>query len=97
MANTDATSRKLSGPPIPDSSSSAPPVPAAIPPGTGRPISTTEAKNVFKELDDFTGPVIKRDFILTPPEKVEVTVQGTPADPTDIVTGHAVRKVLSAL
>jgi len=54
-------------------------------------------KNVFKELDDFTGPVIKRDFILTPPEKVEVTVQGTPADPTDIVTGHAVRKVLSAL
>ena len=54
-------------------------------------------KNVFKELDDFTGPVIKRDFILTPPEKVEVTVQGTSADPTDIVTGHAVQKVLSTL
>jgi len=54
-------------------------------------------KNVFKELDDFTGPVIKRDFILTPPDKVEVTVQGTSADPSDIVTGHAVQKVLSTL
>jgi hypothetical protein len=54
-------------------------------------------KNVFKELDDFTGPVIKRDFILTPPDKVEVTVQGASADPSDIVRGHAVQKVLSTL
>jgi len=54
-------------------------------------------KNVFKELDDFTGPVIKRDFILTPPDKVEVTVQGTSADPSDIVTGHTVQKTLSTL
>jgi hypothetical protein len=53
--------------------------------------------NVFKELDDFTGPIIKRDFTIQAPDWVEVTVQGTKSDPSDITTGHKVKRQLSAL
>jgi hypothetical protein len=53
--------------------------------------------NTFKEVDDFTGPIIKRDFTLSAPDWIEVTVQGTKSDPTDIVTGHKVKRKLSAL
>jgi hypothetical protein len=53
--------------------------------------------NTFKEVDDFTGPIIKRDFTLSAPDWIEVTVQGTKSDPTDIVTGHKVKRQLSAL
>jgi hypothetical protein len=53
--------------------------------------------NTFKEADDFTGPIIKRDFTLSAPDWIEVTVQGTKSDPTDIVTGHKVKRQLSAL
>ena len=51
--------------------------------------------NQFLELDSFTGPIIKRDFIISPPDWIEVTVQGTKTDPTDIVTGHKVKRQLS--
>jgi len=44
----------------------------------------------IQEVDDFTGPIIKRDFTLSAPDWIEVTVQGTKSDPTDIVTGHKV-------
>ena len=44
-------------------------------------------KNTFRELDDFTGPIIKRNFKIEAPDLIIVTVQGTPADPSDIVTG----------
>ena len=53
--------------------------------------------NSFKELDNFTGPIIKRDFTLSAPDWIEVTVQGTKSDPTDIVIGHKVKRQLSAL
>jgi hypothetical protein len=53
--------------------------------------------NAFKELDNFTGPIIKRDFTLSAPDWIEVTVQGTKSDPSDIVTGHKVKRQLSAL
>jgi hypothetical protein len=53
--------------------------------------------NAFKELDNFTGPIIKRDFTLSNPDWIEVTVQGTKSDPTDIVTGHKVKRQLSTL
>jgi hypothetical protein len=53
--------------------------------------------NVFKELDDYTGPIIKRDFTIQPPDWVEVTVQGTTSDPSDITTGHKVKRQLSAI
>jgi hypothetical protein len=53
--------------------------------------------NTFKEVDDFTGPIIKRDFVLSAPDWIEVIVQGTKSDPTDIVTGHEVKRQLSAL
>jgi hypothetical protein len=53
--------------------------------------------NKFLELDSFTGPIIKRDFTVSPPDWIVVTVQGTKADPTDIVTGHTVKRQLSAL
>ena len=53
--------------------------------------------NTFKEVDDFTGPIIKRDFTLSAPDWIEVTVQGTKSNPTDIVTGHKVKRQLSAL
>ena len=51
----------------------------------------------FKEVDDFTGPVIKRNFRLTTPDWIEVQVQGTAADPSDIVNGHPEKRHLSAL
>ena len=54
-------------------------------------------QNQFRELDDFTGPVIKREFMLSAPDWVEVTVQGTKSDPSDIQTGHRVRRRLSEL
>jgi hypothetical protein len=54
-------------------------------------------KNQFQELDDFTGPVIKREFTPSAPDWVEVTVQGTKSDPSDIQTGHKVRRRLSEL
>ncbi len=53
--------------------------------------------NAFKEVDSFTGPVVKRDFTLAAPDWIEVTVQGTKSDPTDIVTGHKVTRRLSQL
>ena len=53
--------------------------------------------NTFKQVDDFTGPIIKRDFVLSAPDWIEITVQGTKSDPTDIVTGHPVKRQLSAL
>src|SRR2546421_12284296 len=36
-------------------------------------------RNIFKELDDFTGPVIKRNFQITAPDWVHVVVQGKPS------------------
>ena len=46
-------------------------------------------RNTFKEVDDFTGPIIKRNFKLTAPDRIEVIVQGTAADPMDITKGHS--------
>lgn len=54
-------------------------------------------KNAFQELDDFTGPIIARDFTLSAPDWVEVMVQGTKSDPSDIQTGHKVKRRLSSL
>jgi hypothetical protein len=51
----------------------------------------------FKEVDDFTGPVIKRNFKLTAPDWIEVQVQGTAANPSDITNGHSEKRRLSAL
>jgi hypothetical protein len=51
----------------------------------------------FKEVDDFTGPIIKRNFKLTAPDWIEVQVQGTAADPSDITNGHSEKRRLSAL
>jgi hypothetical protein len=53
--------------------------------------------NLFKELDDYTGPIITRDFTIGAPDWIEVMVQGTKSDPIDIQTGHKVRRQLSAL
>jgi hypothetical protein len=53
--------------------------------------------NTLREVDDFTGPIIKRDFTLSAPDWIEVTVQGTKSDSADIETGHKVRRQLSAL
>jgi len=53
--------------------------------------------STFKEVDDFTGPIIKRDFTLSAPDWIEVMVQVTKSDPTDIVTGHKGKRKLSAL
>jgi hypothetical protein len=55
------------------------------------------AKNGFQEVDTFTGPVISRDFTLSAPDWIEVTVQGTASDPHDIQTGHTVKRRLSDL
>ncbi len=54
-------------------------------------------RKIFKEVDDFTGPVIKRNFKLSAPDSIEVQVQGTSSDPMDIVKGHPERRRLSAL
>jgi hypothetical protein len=54
-------------------------------------------RKTFKEVDDFTGPVIKRNFKLTAPDWIEVRVQGTPGDPSDINTGHSVKRRLSTM
>ena len=54
-------------------------------------------RKLFKEVDDFTGPIIKRNFKLTAPDWIEVQVQGTATDPTDIATGHTEKRRLSAL
>jgi hypothetical protein len=54
-------------------------------------------RKTFKEVDDFTGPVIKRNFKLSAPDWIEVQVQGTPSDPGDIDTGHSVKRSLSTL
>lgn len=43
--------------------------------------------NTFKELDDTTGPIIKKDFQMKAPDEVDVHVQGAPSDPSDIITG----------
>jgi hypothetical protein len=53
--------------------------------------------NTFREVDDFTGPIIKRNFKLTAPDWIEVQVQGTPGDPGDITNGHSERRRLSKL
>ena len=54
-------------------------------------------RNTFKEVDDFTGPIVKRNFKLTAPDWIEVYVQGTAADPMDITHGHSVKRRLSTL
>jgi hypothetical protein len=54
-------------------------------------------RKTFKEVDDFTGPVIKRNFKLTAPDWIEVQVQGTASDPGDITTGHSEKRQLSTL
>ena len=54
-------------------------------------------RNVFKEVDDFTGPIIKRNFKLTAPDWIAVYVQGTGADPMDITNGHLEKRRLSTL
>jgi hypothetical protein len=54
-------------------------------------------RNAFKEVDDFTGPVIKRNFKLAAPDWIEVQVQGTARDPGDIINGHPEKRRLSAL
>ena len=54
-------------------------------------------RKVFKEVDDFTGPVIKRNFKLSAPDWIEVQVQGTVSDPMDIANGHPEKRRLSAL
>ena len=54
-------------------------------------------RNTFKEVDDFTGPVIKRNFKLTAPDWIEVHVQGTTADPMDIISGHSIKRRLSTM
>ncbi len=51
----------------------------------------------FSMLDDTIGPVIKPSFKVKAPDIVTATVQGTTADPSDIVTGHAVTKHLGTL
>ncbi|MDQ6764885.1 MAG: hypothetical protein M3Z22_02115 [Verrucomicrobiota bacterium] len=57
-----------------------------------------EAKTkTFREVDDFTGPIIQRDFKLSRPDWITVHVQGTPADPSDLNTGHVVNRRLSTL
>jgi hypothetical protein len=55
-------------------------------------------RKVFKEVDDFTGPVIKRNFKLTAPDWIDVQVQGTAtSDPGDITNGHPEKRRLSTL
>jgi hypothetical protein len=54
-------------------------------------------RNAFKEVDDFTGPIIKRNFKLTAPDWIEVRVQGTSADPMDIINGRSVKRRLSTM
>jgi hypothetical protein len=54
-------------------------------------------RNAFKEVDDFTGPIIKRNFKLTAPDWIEVRVQGTAADQLDIINGHSVKRRLSVM
>src|SRR5436190_438048 len=54
-------------------------------------------RKTFKEVDDFTGPVIKRNFKLSAPDWIEVQVQGTTGDPSDINTGHSVKRRLSTM
>ncbi len=54
-------------------------------------------RKVFKEVDDFTGPVIKRNFKLSAPDWIEAQVQGTASDPMDIANGHPEKRRLSAL
>lgn len=54
-------------------------------------------RKIFKEVDDFTGPIIKRSFKLTAPDWIEVRVQGTAADPGDIINGHSVKRWLSTM
>ena len=52
---------------------------------------------MFKEVDDFTGPIIKRNFKLSAPDWIEVQVHGTASDPMDIANGHPEKRRLSAL
>jgi hypothetical protein len=54
-------------------------------------------KKNFRLLDDATGPVIKPEMKVAAPDWVEVTVQGKPGDPSDIETGHLVKKRLSTV
>jgi hypothetical protein len=54
-------------------------------------------RKIFKEVDDFTGPVVKRNFKLTAPDWIEVQVQGTATDPSDIINGHPVKRRLSVM
>jgi len=54
-------------------------------------------RKMFKEVDDFTGSIIKRNFKLTAPDWIEVQVQGTATDPGDITNGHSEKRRLSTL
>jgi len=44
-----------------------------------------------------TGPIIKRNFTLSAPDRIEVTVQGTSSDSSDINTGHKVKRRLELM
>jgi hypothetical protein len=48
-------------------------------------------------LREFCTRSIKRDFTLSAPDWIEVTVQGTKSDPSGINTGHKVKRRLSQL
>src|SRR6266403_4301978 len=54
-------------------------------------------RKAIKEVDDFTRPVIKRNSKLSAPDWIEVQVQGTPGDPSDINTGQSVKRRLSTM
>src|SRR5438067_1921708 len=56
-----------------------------------------QKNNTVKELDDYTGPIIKADFQPTAPDVVHVRVQGTHSDPMDIETGTPKTVHLSSL
>src|SRR4030095_16179201 len=51
----------------------------------------------FKEVDDFTGTVLKQKLKLSARDWIEVQVQVTASDPGDINTGHSVKRRLSTL
>jgi hypothetical protein len=52
-----------------------------IRPGIGRLTSMIGSPKTFKEVDDSTGSVTKRNFKLSASDRIEVQVQRTPADP----------------
>jgi hypothetical protein len=92
-----ATFRKWSGRPIRSSSFLARQVAADTRRGIWQTYFYDRKRKVFKEVDDFTGPIIKRNFKLSAPDWIEVQVHGTTSDPMDIANGHPEKRRLSAL